>query len=165
MITREILKIVENTEITPKMERAICTQYKAFFAKAETHVIDYDLFYKVEKYKSFNPIEKAKIAYETLSRLYAGIVFNEGFLNFWEDRIQEYLEESEAGTFEDSSFVQAIQQNDTVETVCHSEQLSGEKSKPQMEVIGFISYSDINVRVLQKKTDFFNDDILAELRA
>lgn len=164
MITREILKIVENTEITPKMERAIRTQYKAFFAKAETHVIDYDLFYKVEKYKSFNPIEKAKIAYETLSRLYAGIVFNEGFLNFWEDRTQEYLEESEAGTVEDSSFVQAIQHNDTVETVCHSEP-SSEESNPQMEVIGFISYGDINVRVLQKKTDFFNDDILAELGA
>lgn len=164
MIAREILKIVENTEITPKMERAIRTQYKAFFAKAETHVIDYDLFYKVEKYKSFNPIEKAKIAYETLSRLYAGIVFNEGFLNFWEDRTQEYLEESEAGTVEDSSFVQAIQQNDTVETVCHSEP-SSEESNPQMEVIGFISYGDINVRVLQKKTDFFNDDILAELGA
>lgn len=163
MIAREILKIVENTEITPKMERAIRTQYKAFFAKAETHVIDYDLFYKVEKYKSFNPIEKAKIAYETLSRLYAGIVFNEGFLNFWEDRTQEYLEESEAGTVEDSSFVQAIQQNDTVETVCHSEP-SSEESNPQMQVVGFISYGDLNIRVLNK-ADFFNDDILAELGA
>lgn len=164
MITSvEIFKIVRKTTITPKMERAIRTQYKAFFAKAETHVIDYDLFYKVEKYKSFNPIEKAKIAYETLSRLYAGIVFNEGFLNFWEDRTQEYLEESEAGTVEDSSFVQALHQNYTVETVCHSEP-SGEESKPQMKVVGFISYGDLNIRVL-KKADFFNDDILAELGA
>ena len=96
MITSvEILKKVKKTEITPKMERAIRTQYKAFFAKAETHVIDYDLFYKVEKYKSFNIIEKAKIAYETLSRLYAGIVFNEGFLDHWEHELREYLEESE----------------------------------------------------------------------
>lgn len=165
MITSvEILKIVKKTEVTPKMQRAICTQVSAFFAKAETHVIDYDLFYKVEKYKSFNPIEKAKIAYETLSRLYAGIVFNEGFLNFWEDRTQEYLEESETGTVEDSSVVQALPRNDIVDTVYHSEP-SGEESKPQMEVIGFISYGDINIRVLQKKTDFFNDDILAELGA
>lgn len=160
----EILKTVKNTEITPKMERAIRTQYKAFFAKAETHVIDYDLFYKVEKYKSFNLIEKAKIAYETLSRLYAGIVFNEGFLNFWEDRTQEYLEEIEAGTVEDSSVVQALHQNYTVETVCHSEP-SGEESKPQMEVVGFISHGDLNIRVLQKKANFFNDDILVELGA
>ena len=91
MITSvEILKKVEKIEITPKMERAIRTQYRAFFAKAETHVIDYDLFYRVEKYKSFNPLEKAKIAYETLSRLYAGIVFNEGFLNFWEESFDAY---------------------------------------------------------------------------
>lgn len=163
MITSvEILKIVRKTTITPKMERAIRTQYKAFFAKAETHVIDYDLFYKVEKYKSFNPIEKAKIAYETLSRLYAGIVFNEGFLNFWEDRTQEYLEESEAGTVKDSSVVQALLRNDIVETVYHSER--SEESNPQMQVVGFISYGDLNIRVL-KKADFFNDDILAELGA
>lgn len=163
IISVEILKTVKNTEITPKMERAIRTQYKAFFAKAETHVIDYDLFYKVEKYKSFNPIEKAKIAYETLSRLYAGIVFNEGFLNFWEDRTQEYLEESEAGTVKDSSVVQALTQNDIVDTVYHSEP-SSEESNPQMQVVGFISYGDLNIRVL-KKADFFNDDILAELGA
>lgn len=152
MITSvEILKTVKNTEITPKMERAIRTQYKAFFAKAETHVIDYDLFYKVEKYKSFNPIEKAKIAYETLSRLYAGIVFNEGFLNFWEEEVREFLEKSEMESVEDSSVRSAHNQNDNIE--------------PQIEVVGFISYSDINVRVLQKKTDFFNDNILAELGA
>lgn len=157
MITSvEILKIVKNTEVTPKMERAIRTQYKAFFAKAETHVTDYDLFYKVEKYKSFNIIEKAKIAYETLSRLYAGVVFNEGFLNFWEDRTQEYLEESEAGTVKDSSVVQALTQNDS--------EPSSEESNPQMQVVGFISYGDLNIRVL-KKADFFNDDILAELGA
>lgn len=164
MITSvEILKTVKNTEITPKMERAIRTQYKAFFAKAETHVIDYDLFYKVEKYKSFNPIEKAKIAYETLSRLYAGIVFNEGFLYHWEEEVREYLEESEAGTVEDSSVVQALTQNDIVDTVYHSEP-SSEESNPQMQVAGFISYGDLNIRVL-KKADFFNDDILAELGA
>lgn len=53
MITSvEILKIVKKTEVTPKMERAICTQYKAFFAKAETHVIDYNLYDKVKAYKS-----------------------------------------------------------------------------------------------------------------
>lgn len=150
MITSvEILKTVKNTEITPKMERAIRTQYKAFFAKAETHVIDYDLFYKVEKYKSFNPIEKAKIAYETLSRLYAGEVFDEGFLNFWEEEVREFLEKSEMKS------VEAV----------HNSEPSGEESTPQMEVIGFISYGDINVRVLQKKADFFNDDILAELGA
>lgn len=69
MITSvEILKIVRKTTITPKMERAIRTQYKAFFAKAETHVIDYNLYDKVKAYKSFNPLEKAKIAYETLPR-------------------------------------------------------------------------------------------------
>ena len=164
MITSvEILKKVVKTEITPKMERAIRTQYKAFFAKAETHVIDYDLFYKVEKYKSFNPIEKAKIAYETLSRLYAGIVFNEGFLIFWEDRTQEYLEEIEMESVEGSS-VAPLSQNNTVATVHYSEP-SGEESTPQMEVIGFISYGDIVVRVLQKKPDFFNDNILAELGA
>ena len=164
MITSvEILKKVEKTEITPKMQRAIRTQYKAFFAKAETHVIDYDLFYKVEKYKSFNIIEKAKIAYETLNRLYAGVVFNLGFLNFWEDRTQEYLEESEMESVENSSVVQTPHQNYTVETVCHSEP-SGEESNPQMQVVGFISYGDLNIRVL-KKVDFFNDDILAELGA
>lgn len=164
MITSvEILKIVKNTEVTPKMERAIRTQYKAFFLKAEDYVIDYDLFYKVEKYKSFNIIEKAKIAYETLNRLYADIVFNVGFLNFWEDRIQEYLEESETGTVEDSSVVQALTQNDIVDTVYHSEP-SSEESNPQMQVVGFISYGDLNIRVL-KKADFFNDDILAELGA
>ena len=128
MITSvEILKTVKNTEITPKMERAIRTQYKAFFAKAETHVIDYDLF-----------------------------------LNFWEDRTQEYLEESEAGTVKDSSVVQALLRNDIVETVYHSER--SEESNPQMQVVGFISYGDLNIRVL-KKADFFNDDILAELGA
>ena len=96
MITSvEILKIVKKTEVTPKMQRAIRTQYKAFFAKAKTHVIDYDLFYKVEKYKSFNPLEKAKITYETLNRFYAGVVFNEGFLDHWEHELREYLEESE----------------------------------------------------------------------
>ncbi len=165
MITSvEILKIVTKTTITPKMERAIRTQYKAFFLKAEDYVIDYDLYYKVKAYKSFNPLEKAKIAYETLSRLYAGIVFNEGFLYHWEDELREFLEESEAGTVKDSSVVQALPRNDIVETVYHSEP-SSEESKPQMEVIGFISYGDINVRVLQKKADFFNDDILAELGA
>ena len=164
MITSvEILKKVEKTEITPKMERAIRTQVSAFFAKAETHVIDYKLYDKIKAYKSFNIIEKAKIAYETLSRLYAGIVFNEGFLDHWEDEVREYLEENEAGTVKDSSVVQTLHQNYTVETVCHSEP-SGEESKPQMEVIGFISYGDLNIRVL-KKTDFFNDDILAELGA
>ena len=165
MITSvEILKIVKNTEVTPTMQRAICTQVSTFFAKAETHVIDYKLYDKVKAYKSFNIIEKAKIAYETLNRLYAGIVFNLGFLDHWEEELREFLEESEAGTVENSSVVQALHQNYTVETVCHSEP-SGEESKPQMEVIGFISYGDINVRVLQKKTDFFNDDILAELGA
>lgn len=165
MITSvEILKIVKKTEVTPKMERAIRTQYKAFFLKAEDYVIDYNLYDKVKAYKSFNPLEKAKIAYETLSRLYAGVVFNLGFLNHWEEEVREYLEESEAGIVENSSAVQALHQNYTVETVCHSEP-SGEESKPQMKVIGFISYGDINVRVLQKKTDFFNDDILAELGA
>lgn len=165
MITSiEILKIVKKTEVTPKMQRAICTQVSAFFAKAETHVIDYNLYDKVKAYKSFNPLEKAKIAYETLSRLYADVVFNEGFLEHWEDELREYLEESEAGIFENSSIVQALHQNDTLETICHSEP-SGEESNPQMEVIGFISYGDINVRVLQKKTDFFNDDILEELGA
>ena len=164
MITSvEILKIVKNTEVTPTMQRAICTQYKAFFAKAETHVIDYKLYDKVKAYKSFNIIEKAKIAYETLSRLYAGIVFNLGFLDHWEDEVREYLEESEAGTVEDSSVVQALTQNDIVDTVYHSEP-SGEESNPQMQVVGFISYGDLNIRVL-KKTDFFNDDILAELGA
>lgn len=98
MITSvEILKKVEKTEITPKMERAIRTQVSAFFAKAETHVIDYKLYDKIKAYKSFNIIEKAKIAYETLSRLYAGVVFNLGFLDHWEDELREYLEESEAG--------------------------------------------------------------------
>lgn len=165
MITSiEILKIVKKTEVTPKMQRAICTQVSAFFAKAETHVIDYNLYDKVKAYKSFNPLEKAKIAYETLSRLYAGVVFNLGFLNHWEEEVREYIEESDAGIFENSSIVQALHQNDTLETICHSEP-SGEESKPQMEVIGFISYGDINVRVLQKKTDFFNDDILEELGA
>lgn len=165
MITSvEILKTVKNTEVTPKMQRAICTQVSAFFAKAETHVIDYNLYDKVKAYKSFNPLEKAKIAYETLSRLYAGIVFNEGFLYHWEEEVREYLEESEAGIVEDSSVVQALTQNDIVDTVYHSEP-SGEESKPQMEVIGFISYGDLNIRVLQKKADFFNDDILAELGA
>lgn len=164
MITSvEILKIVKNTEVTPKMERAIRTQYKAFFAKAETHVIDYKLYDKVKAYKSFNPLEKAKIAYETLSRLYAGIVFNLGFLDHWEDEVREYLEESEMESVKDSSVVQALHQNNIVETVYHSEP-SGEESKPQMEVIGFISYGDLNIRVL-KKTDFFNDDILEELGA
>lgn len=164
MITSvEILKIVKKTEVTPKMKRAICTQVSAFFAKAETHVIDYDLFYKVEKYKSFNIIEKAKIAYETLSRLYAGIVFNLGFLDHWEDELREYLEESEAGTVKDSSVVQSLTQNNIVDTVYHSER--SEESNPQMQVVGFISYGDLNIRVLQKKTDFFNDDILAELGA
>lgn len=165
MITSvEILKIVKNTEVTPKMQRAICTQVSAFFTKAETHVIDYNLYDKVKAYKSFNPLEKAKIAYETLSRLYAGIVFNEGFLYHWEDELREFLEESEAGTVKDSSVVQALTQNAIVETVCHSEP-SGEESKPQMEVVGFISYGDLNIRVLQKKADFFNDNILAELGA
>lgn len=164
MITSvEILKKVEKIEITPKMERAIRTQYKAFFAKAETHVIDYKLYDKVKAYKSFNIIEKAKIAYETLSRLYAGIVFNLGFLDHWEDELREYLEESEMESVKDSSVVQALHQNYTVETVCHSEP-SGEESNPQMQVVGFISYGDLNIRVL-KKTDFFNDDILAELGA
>lgn len=164
MITSvEILKIVEKTEITPKMQRAIRTQYKAFFAKAETHVIDYKLYDKVKAYKSFNIIEKAKIAYETLSRLYAGIVFNLGFLDHWEDEVREYLEESEMESVEDSSVVQALTQNDIVDTVYHSEP-SGEESNPQMQVVGFISYGDLNIRVL-KKADFFNDDILAELGA
>lgn len=164
MITSvEILKIVKNTEVTPKMQRAIRTQVSAFFAKAETHVIDYKLYDKVKAYKSFNIIEKAKIAYETLNRLYAGIVFNLGFLDHWEDEVREYLEENEAGTVKDSSVVQTPHQNYTVETVHYSEP-SGEESKPQMEVIGFISYGDLNIRVL-KKTDFFNDDILEELGA
>lgn len=163
MITSvEILKIVKKTEVTPKMQRAICTQVSVFFAKAETHVIDYNLYDKVKAYKSFNPLEKAKIAYETLNRLYAGIVFNEGFLDHWEDELREFLEESEAGKVEDSSVVQALTQNDTVETVCHSER--SEESNPQMQVVGFISYGDLNIRVL-KKADFFNDDILAELGA
>ena len=164
MITSvEILKIVKNTEVTPKMQRAICTQVSAFFAKAETHVIDYKLYDKVKAYKSFNIIEKAKIAYETLSRLYAGVVFNLGFLDHWEDEVREYLEENEMESVENSSVVQALHQNYTVETVCHSEP-SGEESNPQMQVVGFISYGDLNIRVL-KKTDFFNDDILAELGA
>lgn len=164
MITSiEVLKTVKNTEITLKMERAICTQVSAFFAKAETHVIDYDLYDKVKAYKSFNPLEKAKIAYETLSRLYAGVVFNLGFLNHWEEEVREYLEESDAGIFENSSIVQALHQNDTLETICHSEP-SSEESNPQMQVVGFISYGDLNIRVL-KKTDFFNDDILEELGA
>lgn len=162
MITSvEILKIVKKTEVTPKMERAICTQVSAFFAKAETHVIDYNLYDKVKAYKSFNPLEKAKIAYETLNRLYAGVVFNLGFLDHWEDELREYLEESEAGKIKDSSVVQALTRNDTVDTVYHSEP-SSEESKSQMQVVGFISYGDLNIRVL-KKTDFFNDDILAEL--
>lgn len=92
----EILKRIEKTAITPKMERAIRTQYKVFFPKSEDYVIDYDLFYKVDNYKSFNAIEKAKISYETLSRLYAGIVFNEGFLNFWEDKVKEYMLEEQS---------------------------------------------------------------------
>lgn len=164
MITSvEILKIVKKTEVTPKMQRAICTQVSAFFAKAETHVIDYNLYDKVKAYKSFNLLEKAKIAYETLSRLYAGVVFNLGFLNHWEDELREFLEESEAGTVKDSSVVQALTQNAIVETVCHSER--SEESNPQMQVVGFISYGDLNIRVLQKKADFFNDDILAELGA
>lgn len=163
MITSvEILKIVKNTEVTPKMQRAIRTQYKAFFAKAETHVIDYKLYDKVKAYKSFNIIEKAKIAYETLNRLYAGIVFNLGFLDHWEDEVREFLEESEMESVKDSSVVQALPRNNIVETVCHSEP-SGEESNPQMQVVGFISYGDLNIRVLQKKADFFNDDILAEL--
>lgn len=164
MITSvEILKIVKNTEVTPTMQRAICTQVSTFFAKAETHVIDYKLYDKVKAYKSFNIIEKAKIAYETLNRLYAGIVFNLGFLDHWEDEVREYLEESEMESVENSSVVQALTQNNIVETVCHSEP-SGEESNPQMQVVGFISYGDLNIRVL-KKTDFFNDDILAELGA
>lgn len=142
MITSlEILKTVENTEITPKMQRAICTQVSAFFAKAETHVIDYDLYDKVKAYKSFNPLEKAKIAYETLNRLYAGIVFNLGFLDHWEEEVREFLEKSEMESVEDSSVRSAHNQNDNIE--------------PQIEVVGFISYGDINVRVLQKKADFF----------
>ena len=145
------------------MQRAIRTQVSAFFAKAETHVIDYKLYDKVKAYKSFNLLEKAKIAYETLSRLYAGIVFNEGFLDHWEDEVREYLEEIEMESVENSSVVQTPHQNYTVETVCHSEP-SGEESNPQMQVVGFISYGDLNIRVL-KKTDFFNDDILAELGA
>lgn len=129
MITSvEILKIVKNTEVTPKMQRAICTQVSAFFAKAETHVIDYNLYDKVKAYKSFNPLEKAKIAYETLNRLYAGVVFNLGFLDHWEDELREFLEE--------------------VETVYHSER--SEESNPQMQVVGFISYGDLNIRVLKK---------------
>lgn len=163
MITSvEILKIVKNTEVTPKMERAICTQVSAFFAKAETHVIDYNLYDKVKAYKSFNPLEKAKIAYETLSRLYADVVFNLGFLDHWEDELREYLEKSEAGTVKDSSVVQSLSQNNIVDTVYHSER--SEESNPQMQVVGFISYGDLNIRVL-KKTDFFNNDILAELGA
>lgn len=142
MITSvEILKIVKNTEVTPKMERAIRTQYKAFFLKAEEYVIDYDLYYKVKAYKSFNPLEKAKIAYETLSRLYAGIVFNLGFLDHWEDELREYLENLQ-----------------------DSEKDFEQKENTQMQVVGFISYGDLNIRVL-KKADFFNDDILAELGA
>ena len=163
MITSvEILKIVKNTEITPKMQRAIRTQVSAFFAKAETHVIDYKLYDKIKAYKSFNIIEKAKIAYETLNRLYAGIVFNEGFLDHWEDEVREFLEESEMESVENSSVVQALPQNDIVDTVYHSER--SEESNPQMQVVGFISYGDLNIRVL-KKADFFNDDILAELGA
>lgn len=142
MITSvEILKIVKNTEVTPKMERAIRTQYKAFFLKAEAYVIDYDLYYKVKAYKSFNPLEKAKIAYETLSRLYAGIVFNLGFLDHWEDELREYLKNLQ-----------------------DSEKDFEQKENTQMQVVGFISYGDLNIRVL-KKADFFNDDILAELGA
>ena len=164
MITSvEILKIVKNTEVTPTMQRAICTQVSTFFAKAETHVIDYKLYDKVKAYKSFNIIEKAKIAYETLSRLYAGIVFNEGFLDHWEEELREFLEEIEMESVENSSVVQTPHQNYTVETVCHSEP-SSEESNPQMQVVGFISYGDLNIRVL-KKADFFNDDILAELGA
>ncbi len=129
MITSvEILKIVKKKEVTPKMQRAICTQVSAFFAKAETHVIDYNLYDKVKAYKSFNPLEKAKIAYETLSRLYAGIVFNLGFLDHWEEELREFLEE--------------------VDTVYHSDR--SEESNPQMQVVGFISYGDLNIRVLKK---------------
>lgn len=62
----------------------------------------------------------------------------------------------------DSSVVQSLTQNNILDTVYHSER--SEESNPQMQVVGFISYGDLNIRVL-KKVDFFNDDILAELGA
>lgn len=88
MNEQEFLESVRNANITPKMYKAINTQTAMYFEKSNEYVIDFELYDKIDNYKSFTPFEKAVIAYRANERLsgdgfYTDGFYTDGFLSYW----------------------------------------------------------------------------------
>lgn len=83
MSEQEFLESVRNADITPKMYKAINTQTARYFEKSNEYVIDFELYDKIDDYKSFTPFEKAVIAYRANERLSGEGFFMDGFLSYW----------------------------------------------------------------------------------
>lgn len=83
MDTQQFLDSVKNADITPKMYKAINTQTARYFEKSNEYVIDFELYDKIDDYKSFTPFEKAVIAYRANERLSGEGFFIDGFLSYW----------------------------------------------------------------------------------
>ena len=83
MSEQEFLESVRNADITPKMYKAINTQTARYFEKSNEYVIDFELYDKIDDYKSFTPFEKAVIAYRANERLSGEGFFMDVFLSFW----------------------------------------------------------------------------------
>lgn len=83
MNEQEFLESVRNADITPKMYKAINTQTARYFEKSNEYVIDFELYDKIDDYKSFTPFEKAVIAYRANERLSGEGFFIDGFLSYW----------------------------------------------------------------------------------
>lgn len=83
MSEQEFLESVRNADITPKMYKAINTQTARYFEKSNEYVIDFELYDKIDDYKSFTPFEKAVIAYRANERLSGEGFFIDGFLSYW----------------------------------------------------------------------------------
>lgn len=83
MSEQEFLESVRNADITPKMFKAINTQTARYFEKSNEYVIDFELYDKIDDYKSFTLFEKAVIAYRANERLSGEGFFIDGFLSYW----------------------------------------------------------------------------------
>lgn len=83
MNEQEFLESVRNADITPKMYKAINTQTARYFKKSNEYVIDFELYDKIDEYKSFTPFEKAVIAYRANDRLSGDGFYTDGFISYW----------------------------------------------------------------------------------
>lgn len=83
MSEQEFLESVRNANITPKMYKTINTQTARYFEKSNEYVIDFELYDKIDNYKSFTPFEKAVIAYRANERLSGDGFYTDGFLSYW----------------------------------------------------------------------------------